>query len=584
MKRKQVSHKKPLFRKIPASYFIVFFLFALLVFLAYFLILKHNIVDETMLYSWAWIVNYLNVKLFFALLLLGIVISILAARVDWKFKEKHFLVFIFVVAFVLSSFSWSFPTPNPDIAEFFGVSKFVSENGLFSFFKDFGTEELSGYRFHSWPIILGLFFRVFGESFLLAKILYSVLFAFIPVLTFLLAKKLFSSKIAFISAFFVLSIPNLLVQSSMFLVDVPTAFFVLLSLYIFSVFLDKKNPFLYLVLTLVFLITIFSKRTAILFLIISCPVLFFYHLKKNNLKFSLSSRKTFLIVYALFIIIFSFVFLKLNFFSEQISLDLSQANIISNPAHYVNSWSYFFQFQPLIIVAFLVFILFFIFKPTFSKLFILCWIFFPFLFVQGTTLRYMIPAFSAVAIGAAVVVSRLKKKAAVFLVALIFCSSLISFFVGFSPLLKNEFYDNNILLSAKYVNSLKSVETIGVYFFYKDLERVQSPKTEIFGYVFDYYSEKQVFYDTSESVRNIYDYQFSRFDVFDFYRDKNYLSPDYDAIVIFSNVFDWQDLDFSDVKTVLKFLEENYALNKTFSVGKSGIEKNEFGFVYIKNR
>ena len=201
----------------------------------------------------------------------------------------------------------------------------------------------------------------------------------------------------------------------MFLVDVPTAFFVLLSLYIFSVFLDKKNPFLYLVLTLVFLITIFSKRTAILFLIISCPVLFFYHLKKNNLKFFLSSRKTFLIVYALFIIIFSFVFLKLNFFSEQISLDLSQANIISNPAHYVNSWSYFFQFQPLIIVAFLVFILFFIFKPTFSKLFILCWIFFSFLFVQGTTLRYMMPAFSAVAIGAAVVVSRLKKKAAVFL-------------------------------------------------------------------------------------------------------------------------------------------------------------------------
>jgi len=475
---------------------------------------------------------------------------------------------------------WSSPDPNPDVAEFFGVAKYIELNGLFTYFKSFGTDALMKYRFHSLLPIIGVAFRYFGESPLIVHLITSTLYAFIPVLTFLLAKKLFSKKIAFISSFFVIAMPNMLAQSSMFLVDVPTVFFVLLALFTFYLFLHKRKIYYYplTILTLLFAVT--SKRPAILFLILSLPVLFVIIKRSNGFNLKHLSMKSFMIFYILFVILFVFVFSKLSFFSEQIELDLSQANIVGNPPHYVNPLSYFFQIQPLIILLFLVFLIFFILKPKLSYLFLFVWIFFPYIFIHDTTVRYMLPAFPAVAIAAAIVLSKLKKPIATFVVSVIILSSTLFVVMGYIPLLKNEFYDNNIRLAAEYVNEL-NISNIGVYMHYNNLNYKTSPKTEIYGYVFDYYSNKRVYYDVSESVRSIYHDEF-RFNVFNYYRDENYLTPDYDALVVFSDVYDWQSIDYLDVKQLKETLDRYYALNKTFSVGSSGIEENKFSFVYVK--
>jgi len=192
----------------------------------------------------------------------------------------------------------------------------------------------------------------------------------------------------------------------------------------------------------------------------------------------------------------------------------------------------------------------------------------------------MLPAFPAVAIAAAIVLSKLKKPIATFVVSVIILSSTLFVVMGYIPLLKNEFYDNNIRLAAEYVNEL-NISNIGVYMHYNNLNYKTSPKTEIYGYVFDYYSNKRVYYDVSESVRSIYHDEF-RFNVFNYYRDENYLTPDYDALVVFSDVYDWQSIDYLDVKQLKETLDRYYALNKTFSVGSSGIEENKFSFVYVK--
>jgi len=583
MKKKRFSFHKTFLKKLKWSYIGIFLAVFLLTFYSYFLLIKHSVVDETMLYSWAWIVNYLNMKLFFSLLIVIFFISIFFARIDFKFKEKHFLVFIFILAFLLSSLTWSSPSPNPDVAEFFGVAKYIEVNGLIDYFKSFGTNDLQGYRFHSLLPIIGLAFIFFGESALVVHIITSVLFAFIPVLTFLLSRKLFSKRIAVIAAFLTLSIPNMLIQSSMFMVDVPTVFFVLLALFTFYVFLHKKKIVYYplTVLTLLFAIT--SKRPAVLFLILSLPVLFIIVKNSNGFKLKHLSMKAFVIFYSLFVLLFVFVFLKLNFFSEQFAQDLSQANIVSTPAHYVNPYSYFFQFQPLIIVLFLISIIFFVLKPKLSYLFLFVWIFFPYIFIHDTTFRYMLSAFPAIAIAASCVLAKFKKQIVTFVVTIIFLSSALSILMGYIPLLKNEFYDNNIKLAADYVDEFKDVETVGVYMHYKDISYKSSPKTEVYGYVFDYYSNKRVYYDVSESVKNVYYEGLSRFNVFDYYKDKNHLTPDYDGVVVFSDVGDWQTIDYFDIKILKETLDKNYHLDRTFSIGKSGIEQNKFGFVYKKN-
>jgi len=581
MIKRKISSAKPFLKKLRWNYFIVFLLIFILTLISYYILIRNSVIDETMLYSWAWIINFLNVKLFFILLVVIFIISIFIARIDFNIKEKHFLLIIFIISFLLSSLLWSSPDPNPDVAEFFGVAKYIELNGLWDYFKSFGTDALRGYRFHSLLPVFGLAFRYFGESSFIVHFITSALYAFIPVLTFLLAGKLFSKRIAFISSLFVIAMPNMLVQSSMFMVDVPTVFFVLLALFTFYLFLHKKNIFYYPLTIITFLFALTSKRPAILFLILSLPVLFIIVKKSNGFKLKHLSMKSFIIFYTLFVLLFVFVFLKVDFFSEQIELDLSQANIVGNPPHYVNPFSYFFQMQPLIVILFLVSIIFFIIKPKLSYLFLFVWIFFPYIFIHDTTVRYMLPAFPAIGIAAAFVLAKFKKQIATFAVSLIILSSVLSVVMGYIPLLKNEFYDNNIRLASEYVNDL-DVETVGVYMHYKGVKYTTSPKTEIYGYVFDYYSDKKVYYDVSESVKSVYNEELSRFNVFEYYKDEDYLTPDYDAIVVFSDVYDWLSIDYSDVQSLKETINRDYTLDRTFSIGNSGIEENKFAFIYAK--
>mgnify|MGYP005842088403 CR=1 FL=1 len=573
---------KPFLKKIRRSHLIIFLLVSFLVFLSYYLIFNNAILDETMLYSWAWILNYLDKTLFYILLVVIVVISYIIARIRFKLKEKHFLIFIFLLAFILSSATWNLASPNPDVAEFFGVAKYVELHGPIEYFKDFGTSELRGYRFHTLPFLLGLLFRYFGESYTLSNIILSTMFAFIPVLTFLLSRRLFDRKVASISAFFILSIPFLLIQSSMLLVDVSVVFFVLLSLLTFYTFLKSRNPWYYPLTIITFFLAIFSKRPAILFLLITLPLIFLFVKKREDINFKILSYKTFMLLYILFVVVFIFVFLKFDFFSQQLALDASQANIIGEPDSYENPLSFLFQIQPLIIILFLTSIMFLFVNRKLSLLFLTAWFVFPYIFLYETTLRYMMPAFPAIAIGAAYVLSRFKKPIITFTVTMIFLSSTLAFATGYLPLMKNEFYDTNILETARYVDGLEGVSSVGVYIFYEQLEYVESPKTEIYGYVFDHYSDKRVYYYVSESVNKVYNLGFSRFKIFDYYKDNNYWNPDYDAIVVFSDVVDFQDIVASDVDHIIPTLDEDYVLEKTYSLGKSGIEPNSYGFIYLR--
>ncbi len=99
--KNKIGAEKAFFKKLRWNHTFFFFILSLITIFIYHLLIKHNIADETMLYSWAWIINFLNVKLFFIILVLICALSFVIARIDFKIKDKYFLIFIFILSFVL---------------------------------------------------------------------------------------------------------------------------------------------------------------------------------------------------------------------------------------------------------------------------------------------------------------------------------------------------------------------------------------------------------------------------------------------------------------------------------------------------
>jgi len=314
------------------------------------------------------------------------------------------------------------------------------------------------------------------------------------------------------------------------------------------------------------------------------PILFILILKSEGIH-----KKRFLLknLY-LFIILcvgaITFFILKKGVSITQMLVDLQQLNIIGNPAHYVNTWSFFFQLGPIIMAFFILSTIFFVLKKQLNYLLLIAWILVPGIFFFNTTLRYMLPVFPAIIIGAAILISHLKKQLCIFTTALIFISSIGVVFVGYAPMMYNEFADVNILLAANYIDDLPEIETAGIYLLPVEILNTTSPKLEIGGYLFDYYSQKSMAFDTPPRINEFYRQMYkSRFEVFNFYKDKCFYDFSCDTMIILSDTTDYFDLIFTPFAEDLHDqLAKDYTLSKRFMQGMQSVERNYVVDIYTK--
>ncbi len=569
------------FKDISSSTILSYIGISLFILLSYFLIFKFSYLDKTLLFSLKMMLNFLNLKLFIILLIVFILISFFLSRLQIKTSSKKIILFLFLLAFILSTFSWGVTVPNPDVVEFFGIAKYVHINGIGSFISNFGSASFGDYRFHIMPILIGLLFQIFGESVWVVYLSYSFIFAFIPVLTYLLSKKLFSKNIALSASILVISFPIILIQSTMFLVDIPTILFVLLAIYTFILFLEKPSLRSTLVSFLSISLAVSSKASAIIFLVLPLITIFLiYYDKSSNKKYFL--KKIIPLFAILFLIAVVFIFTYSNYFVAQSSLDLSQLNIVGNPDHFVPWYSLLFQINPIIMLSFLVFLVLFISYPSSKGLILISWFILPLILFKDVNTRYLFPAFPALAIAASISLSKLKKPLALFTVILVLLSSVALFSLVYIPAVNNTFYDSNIKLTGNYLNSL-DINSVGVYTFYENLTFTYSPKTEIYAYLVDFYSKKRVYYDLSGSVKEVYSPEnLKRYVVFDYYKDDSYFSPNYDSIVILSSSPSIKDALSKMNVSISSSIEENYVLDKVFSNGYYGIEPNKHVYIFLK--
>ena len=126
-----------------------------------------------------------------------------------------------------------------DSARYFLQAKYLKMHGISAFLREWGREVTPWTDLPLVPLMYGILFRVFGESKQVITFFNLLLFGFIPVITYLAGRLLWDRSTGFLAGMLILASPYLLTQAPLMLVDVHTMFFLLLSVWLFLLALER---------------------------------------------------------------------------------------------------------------------------------------------------------------------------------------------------------------------------------------------------------------------------------------------------------------------------------------------------------
>lgn len=212
--------------------------------------------------------------------LLGI--SLVAACMLSRFGliEKSPLISLFIVSFGVSAVFWQEPEMIVDASRYFTQAKHLELYGPGYFFREWSSGINAWTDLPAIPFIYGLLFSVFGESRLIIQVFNSLLFSSAVMLTYQTGKELWDRDTGLYAAMFLLGIPYLFTQVPLMLVDVPSMFFLMLSIYSFLLAL-RRGSIMVSIAGLMICITFFTKYSAWLMLTV-IPVMYAVELYQNR--------------------------------------------------------------------------------------------------------------------------------------------------------------------------------------------------------------------------------------------------------------------------------------------------------------
>ena len=190
--------------------------------------------DDNNYTSWDWIFRIINpgnyaLALISALLLVAIAFSAFRFTLPSRLRNTA----LFSACFIAASVLWITPEVNIDTSRYFMEAKHLEQYGITYFFREWGKGIPAWTDLPAVPFLHGLLFTMFGESRMAVQIFTASLFAMTAVLTSLIGKTLWDEDTGFYAGALLLGMPYLLSQTPLMLVDVPTMFFLMLSIYLF---------------------------------------------------------------------------------------------------------------------------------------------------------------------------------------------------------------------------------------------------------------------------------------------------------------------------------------------------------------
>ncbi|HET7318707.1 MAG TPA: glycosyltransferase family 39 protein [Nitrospirota bacterium] len=193
--------------------------------------------DHNTFTNWQWVFSGPGMARVFLLIVPAIFCAYGVARLSLAGPRAIAFLFVLSLAAVLPL--WSGPESVIDASRYFIQAKAMKEYGISYFFKEWGRSIPAWTDLPLVPFLYGLLFSRAGEARAVIQAINSVLFALTAVLTFLIGKKLWDEDTGFRAGLLLLGVPYLLVQAPLLLVDVPTMFFLTLSVFAFLVAIER---------------------------------------------------------------------------------------------------------------------------------------------------------------------------------------------------------------------------------------------------------------------------------------------------------------------------------------------------------
>jgi hypothetical protein len=190
--------------------------------------------DDNNYASWDWIFRIVNPGNYALALISGILLVAIAfSAFRFTLPSRLRNTALFSACFIAAAVLWMTPEANIDTSRYFMQAKHLELYGINYFLSEWGKGIPAWTDLPAVPFFHGLLFTVFGESRLPVQIFTTLLFAMTAVLTSLIGKTLWDEDTGFYAGALLLGMPYLLSQTPLMLVDVPTMFFLMLSIHLF---------------------------------------------------------------------------------------------------------------------------------------------------------------------------------------------------------------------------------------------------------------------------------------------------------------------------------------------------------------
>jgi hypothetical protein len=324
-----------------------------------------------------------------------------------------------------------------DAARYFAQAKHLELYGIGSFFREWGA------GLHAWTdmplmsFLYGLIFRFIGENRLFIQIFTTSLFSLTVVLTYLIGRDLWDEATGFFGGVLLLGMPYLFTQVPLMLVDVPSMFFLFLSIFVFIKTLRTGGAGRTLLAAVTIVLAFFVKYSTWLMLSVLVVVTFVFVIEHRSLKPGRFIYRSFMIAAASGVFIGAILFYKFDVISSQLELLMTY----QKPG--LKRWSesfistFLFQIHPFITASALS-STYIAFKKRDARYLIIFCLVLLVVVMQIRRIRYIIMIFPMVALMASYGLQVIgRKDIQKYLVACIVTSSLIIGIFAYLPFLRH---------------------------------------------------------------------------------------------------------------------------------------------------
>jgi hypothetical protein len=348
-------------------------------------------VDDNRLTSWKWVFSDVEIIWFVFLIAAGTIFTY--ALLNSPVTRQMPSVFLFLSSFAISAVFWKTPEVIVDTSRYFTQAKHLEIYGIRHFISEWGKDISVWTDLPLVPFLYGLIFKLFGEARAFIQVFTTFVFSMTVVLTYLIGRTLSDEDTGFFAGVLLWGVPYIFSQVPLMLVDVPTMFFLTLSIYTFIMALQKGGAWIA-VSSISIFCAVFSKYSAWMMLSVLC-IVFMVYLKKGRLATGQGQEKItriisrgISVVLTAVLLVGLIVMFKFDVISGQIEflLDYQAPGLRRWGESFIST--FFYQVHPFITIAAL-YSVYEAFRKKDRKFLIVSWLIFLIVLLQIRRSRYL---------------------------------------------------------------------------------------------------------------------------------------------------------------------------------------------------